>query len=261
MPSSLSRKTTNRNLTTTMLQPSPAIKKPTPVARLTAAIIMPLLLAMLAALPASAQRPGEESYKFDFGAGLGMSGYLGDANRSNLFKHPGFAVNASLRYLFDSRWSLRGIFTTASLKGNTADWSNYVPEQRDFTAQIYDLGIRGEVNFFAFGIGETYKRLKRWTPYLSVGLGATLSSSGGKSFAALNIPMAFGIKYKVKPRFNLEATFTMTKTFSDHIDGDGLADLYLIKSSFLKNTDWYGTLTIGFTYEFGKRCVTCHRVD
>lgn len=226
---------------------------------LTRAVATMLMIA--AAVVAYAQRPGEESYKFDFGLGLGMSGYLGDANQSNLYKHPGFAANASFRYLFDSRWSVRGTLTTASLKGNTADWSNFVPEHIAFTSQVYDLGARGEFNFFGFGIGETYKRLKRWTPFLGLGVGVTLSSSEGKSYAGFNIPMSFGFRYKVSKRFNLEAVFTMTKTFSDHVDGALLTDLYQIKSSFLKNTDWYSTLTIGFTYEFGKRCVTCHRVD
>ena len=29
-------------------------------------------------------------YKFDMGVSLGMSGYIGDANSSNPFRHPGF---------------------------------------------------------------------------------------------------------------------------------------------------------------------------
>ena len=52
----------------------------------------------------------------------------------------------------------------------------------------------------------------------------------------------------------------MTKVFSDHVDG-ALADLQTIKSSFLKNTDWYSNISISLTYEFGKRCATCHYVD
>lgn len=224
---------------------------------------LPLFLTAVAvAVPhAEAQRPGEESYKFDFGLGLGMSGYLGDANQSNLYRHPGFAANASFRYLFDSRWAIRGMLSTESLKGNTADWNNYVPEHISFTSQVYDLSVRGEFNFFPFGIGETYKRLRRWSPFLSLGLGATMASVEGHSYVALNLPMSFGVRFKLRPRFNLEATFNMTKTFSDHIDGPALSDLYEIKSSFLKNNDWYSSITIGFTYEFGKRCVTCHRVD
>lgn len=204
-----------------------------------------------------------ESYKFDLGAGIGMSGYLGDANESNLFKHPGFAANIGGRYLFDSRWAVRAQLSMQTLSGNTADFSNVLPDGRQysFKSTAYDLGFRGECNFFGYGIGETYKRLRRWTPFLSVGIGITMSSTPDGSFFALNIPMGVGIKYKFKPRWNLIAEFSMTKVFGDKVDSAELTDLYQIKSSFLKNTDWYSSLTVGITYEFGARCVTCHRID
>ncbi len=55
--------------------------------------------------------------------------------------------------------------------------------------------------------------------------------------------------------------FQMIKALGDHIDGPELSDLNLIKSSFLKNNDWYSRISIGFTYEFSRRCETCHYVD
>lgn len=193
-----------------------------------------------------------------------MSGYLGDANESNLFKHPGFAADIAARYLFDSRWAIRAQLSMATLSGNTADFDNVLPGNAayEFKSTVYDLGIRGECNFFAYGIGETYKRLRCWTPFISLGVGTTMSANGsGSTYVAFNIPMGIGIKYKFAPRWNLIAEFTMTKTFGDKIDSDELTDLYQIKSSFLKNTDWYSTLTVGVSFEFGPRCVTCHRID
>ncbi len=53
----------------------------------------------------------------------------------------------------------------------------------------------------------------------------------------------------------------MPMVCGDMGDGPGLSDPYLIKSSFLKNTDWYSALTFSVSYEFGKRCVACHRID
>ncbi len=203
-----------------------------------------------------------DSYRFDIGGGLGMSGYLGDANESNIFKHPGFDAYASFRYLFDSRWALRTILSTSSLSGNTAEMTNVLPDNKSytFTSQIYDLGVRGEYNFFGYGIGETYKRLRRWTPFLGLGFGVTLASADG-TYVALSMPMSFGVKYKLKPRINLEACFTMTKVFGDHIDGPDLSDLTTIKSSFIKNNDWHSALTVGISFEFGPRCVVCNRID
>ena len=202
-------------------------------------------------------------YKFDFGADLGMSGYIGDANRSNFMGHPGFTGDLSFRYIPDSRWSIRGIASAATLSGNTADMTNVLPDMAEysFSATVFSIEARAEFNFFPYGIGETYKRLRRWSPYLTVGLGACMSSAGGNTSASPSIPMGAGIRYKLSERWNIGLEFTFTKTFSDHIDGKDLADLNQIKTTFFKNTDWISRLTIGVSYEFGKRCETCHYVD
>ena len=202
------------------------------------------------------------SYKFDVGVHAGMSGYLGDANESNMFKHPGYTAGVSFRYLPDSRWAVRGIFTTASLSGNTADFEDKFPngENFKFSSQIFDLGARCEFNFFNYGIGETYKRMRRWSPYITAGVGATLAACEGNTAFALNIPMGVGVKYKVMQRLNLGLEFSMTKVFGDKVDGN-ISDLYGIESSPLKNTDWYSQIAFSITYEFGKRCETCHYVD
>lgn len=204
-----------------------------------------------------------ETYRFDLGAGIGMSGYLGDANESNLLAHPGLGGNVSFRYLMNTRFALRGLVNVVSLSGSTADMDNVLPGAAiyDFKSTVYDLQARGEFNFFSYGIGETYKQLSRITPYLALGLGVSLASCDGQSFTAMTIPMAIGVKYKIRPRLNLSLEFAMTKVLGDHADGADLSDLYLIKSSFIKNTDWYSTILLSISYEFGQRCVECHRLD
>lgn len=226
--------------------------------RFASAIIL-FLAALTTPLAASAQ---EETYKFDLGAQIGMSGYLGDANGSNIFKHPGFSGGISWRYLANTRWAIRATFNALSLSGNTADFDNVLPgnAQYSFKSTAYDLGGRFEFNFFPYGIGETYKHLRRISPYAAIGIGMTLATCDGQSSFAPNIPMAVGVKYKLRERWNLSIEFSMTKVFGDKVDGE-LSDLYMIKSSFLKNTDWYSNISIAISYEFGKRCVTCHYVD
>lgn len=217
-----------------------------------------------APLPGMAQAVAQpETYKFDLGAGIGMSGYMGDANESSLFSHPGFDANVSLRYLLNTRIALRGLINVASLSGSTRDMDNVLPGMAvyDFKSSLYDLQARGEFNFFSYGIGESYKKLTRITPYAALGLGVSLASCEGKSFVAMTIPMAVGVKYKVKPRLNLGLEFSMTKVLGDHADGAELSDLYLIKSLFIKNTDWYSSVLFSVSYEFGERCVQCNRLD
>lgn len=223
-------------------------------------LILIFILLIAAAGTAAAQ---DAPYKFDFGVALGMSGYLGDANRSSLLHSPGFTAELNSRYIYDSRWAFRAVLGVISLKGNTADMDDVLPDMQNikFSSTVVDLGIRGEFNFLPYGIGETYKALRRISPYITLGIGACVSLSDGTSAIAPTIPVGIGVKYKVSQRMNLSAEFTMTKAFGDKVDGKNLSDLNQIKTDFYKNTDWYSRLTIGFTYEFGERCTTCHYVD
>lgn len=207
-------------------------------------------------------RAQETAYRFELGPTIGMSGYLGDANTSSLYAHPGFAGGAIFRYLVSPRWNIRGNFTMATLSGNSADMTNVFPggATYDFTSTVYDLGARIDFNFFNYGIGETYRRMRRWTPYLTLGLGMTVASCEGTT-VAFNIPMGAGLRYKINPRLNLGLEWCMTKAFTDKVDGPVLNDLYGIKSSFAKNTDWYSTIMVSLTFEFGERCRSCYYVD
>lgn len=205
----------------------------------------------------------ESRYMWDFGASLGMSGYYGDANEGFLFRRPGMHADLFARYNFNARWSARVQAGISQLRGNTSDMDNALPDGNDysFRSTLADIQARGEFNFFPYGIGETYKRLRRWTPYIGLGVGVALSSVDSRSFAAFTLPMALGVRFKPSERINLGMELTMTKAFADNIDGKSLSDPYGIKSSFLKNTDWYSALSLSISYEFGERCETCHRID
>lgn len=224
-------------------------------------LILSILIALLSfGLKMQAQ---ESPYKFDIGGGIGMSGYLGDANNSSIIKHLGFTADIDGRYIANARYGLRALLGVTTLSGNTADMDNVLPGFADykFTSTVFDLSIRGEFNFFAYGIGETFKRLRRFSPYITLGIGICMSSCGGDIFASPTMPMGAGIKYKLKERLNLTAEFTMTKAFGDKVDGAFLNDLTGIRTDFFKNTDWFSRLSIGISYEFGERCETCHYVD
>lgn len=224
--------------------------------------IIALALIVAFAIPASAQA-AIAPYKFDFGGSLGMSGYIGDLNSGNPFRHPGFTADVRGAYIIDTRWQIRAMLSTMGLSGSSDDISNVLPEgeRYDFTSQVFDLGFRGEFNFFSYGIGETYKRLRRWSPYLALGVGLSFASADGNTAFAPSIPMAVGVRFKLKERINLFGEFSMTKVFSDHVDGKDIADINHIKTDFYKNTDWFSRLVVGVTFEFGKRCETCHYVD
>lgn len=206
----------------------------------------------------------QEDYRFDIGAGLGMTGYLGDANTANLWSEPGWDFEALFRYIANPRWAFKTNFYAGNLRGDSSKMTNVFPggETFSFSTTFYELGEMVEFNFFNYGMGETYRKLKRISPYIAAGIGMTVwSSIDGKTGAAFNIPLGVGLKYKLSQRWNIGFEFLMKKTFSDRLDGEQLKDPYGIKSSFMKNTDWYSTMSLTISYEFSKRCAVCNYKD
>ena len=202
---------------------------------------------------------GQEDYRFDAGGGIGMTGYLGDANMANLWSHPSWDAELLFRYIANPRWAFKTNFYVGGLSGNSADMENVFPsgETYKFTTTFYEIGEMAEFNFFNYGMGERYRKLKRFTPYITAGLGMTMWNTDGFG-AALCLPLGIGFKYKPSRRLNFDLEFLMKKTFTDRLDGKELDDPLGIKSSFIKNTDWYSTLTFTITYEFSKRCAECN---
>ena len=192
------------------------------------------LLMLFATLPAMAQL-----YKYEVGPTLGMTGYLGEANNGNLFKHPSFTIGGIFRYVHNSRWAFKANLNYANLRGNSMYDETWYPDGANYkiSSSLIDLGLTAEFNFLNFGRGPAYKKLKPITPYMVAGVGFVFAINNGHNQASFTIPLGIGVKYKFKDRLNLGFEFTMRKEFSDRIDGQ--SDLFNIKHSFAKNTDWY----------------------
>lgn len=223
-----------------------------------------LLLTMaLAAIIFPGNVAAQEDFRFDIGGGVGMTGYLGDANTSILYQNPSWDVELLLRYIANPRWAFKTNFYTGGLSGNSEQMANVLPTGKNykFSTTFFELGEMAEFNFFNYGMGERYRKLKRFSPYITGGLSVTLWLVGGETTAAFTLPFGIGAKFKVNRRLNLGLEFLMKKVFTDRLDGSQLEDPLGIKSSFVKNTDWYSTLTITLSYEFSKRCQTCHYKD
>ncbi|MDE7381154.1 MAG: porin family protein [Muribaculaceae bacterium] len=219
-----------------------------------------LCLILFSALCTSPLCRAQEDYRFDIGGGVGMTGYLGDANTANIYQNPGWDVELLFRYILNPRFNFKTNFYVGGISGDSSQMTNVFPGGNNFkfSTTFYELGELVEFHFFNYGMGESYRKLKRWSPYITAGLGMTLWSVDKKTFAGFNIPLGFGVKFKPSRRLNLGLEFLMKKVFSDRLDGENLKDPLMIKSSFAKNTDWYSTLTLSISYEFSKRCAVCH---
>ena len=84
---------------------------------------------------------------------------------------------------------------TASISGNSTGLENVYPggENYAFKSQLYDLGAQFEFNFLNYGIGSKYLKLKRISPYLTLGAGSTMATGNGDAFT-MNVPMGLGVK-------------------------------------------------------------------
>ncbi len=222
--------------------------------------LLHIIVVVLAAICACQAAIAQE-YRFDVGPAIGMAGYLGDLNESNLFKHPGIAGGGIFRYVHNSRWAFKGNLLYTRLSGDSRDVQNkfLTVEPIKFTSNVVDVSASVEFNFLHFGIGPRYKNYKRISPYMTLGVGLITSFGKGFHGVAFTLPMGVGLKYKLKERLNLGFEFTMRKDFGDAIDG--LTDLRGIKHGFAKNTDWHAFAVFTLTYEFSKRCVKCHYVE
>lgn len=223
---------------------------------------MKRLLIILTSLALFAVVVQAQEYRFEVGPTLGIAGYLGDVNKSNMWKHPGLAGGALFRYVHNSRWAFKGNLTYGRLSGSTRDNDIKWPEGygAEFKSNIYDLSATAEFNFFHFGSGPTYKNYKRISPYMVLGLGAVLANTGkGNTSFCMTLPMGVGLKYKLSKRMNIGFEFTMRKDFGDKIDN--VTDPYGIQHGFAKNTEWHSFALFSFSYEFSKRCTKCHYVE
>ena len=215
-----------------------------------------MLLTLFAVFSMAAQE-----YKYEVGPTLGMTGYLGEANNGNLFKHPSFTLGGNFRYIHNSRWAFKANLNYANIRGDSEQDESMYPdgENYTFTSNMIDLGFTAEFNFLNYGRGPMYKKLKPISPYMVAGVGFVFAICDGHNQASFTIPIGVGVKYKYKDRMNLGFEFTMRKEFSDRIDG--LSDLYGIKHSFAKNTDWYSFAEFTVGFEFGKRCIKCNYIE
>lgn len=220
---------------------------------------VPLTVLMLfVSLCAHAQ--DEPEYKAEIGVGGALVAYQGDFNGS-LTKNmqPMGALVAKYRPNPRSAWALNIGF--GKLKGSSENIATWYPATSDttitFNNSLVDVGLRYEYNFWPYGTGREYRGAKPLVPFIAIGLGAGFVKTDEKNIVATNMPIGFGVKYKMAERVNLTLEWMMHFTLSDELDG--VKDPYGIKSNGLfKNTDCFSTLQLSITYDIFAKCKTCN---
>ena len=219
--------------------------------------VLVIILFATAVLGVKAQEDPE--YKMEIGAGVGLTGYLGDYN-GNLLRdlQPMGSLLAKYRPTPRTSWAFS--LGYGKMKGAIADAETWYPEAaslpQTFSNPMVDGSVRFEYNFWPFGTGREYRGAKHLTPFLAFGVGITYVKTPDEGVMAGNMPFGLGLKYKVGERMNLTAEWRMHFTGSDKLDG--VSDPYGVKSSGLfKNTDCYSVLQLSLTYDIWEKCKTC----
>ena len=223
-----------------------------------------LLLIMVTQTSLLAAQDDDLEYRYEVGGGLGVNFSLTDVN-SQWYGNSNFAGGAIFRFVFNPRMALKTTLNYGKLSGTTDNIKNFYPatpessgtERLLFKAdsKIIDLGALYEINFLPYGYAQSYLGHKRISPYLQLGFGLSYAT-GGKAFTA-NIPLGFGVKYKIVPRLNLGFEWRMHLSLSDKLEN--LEAPLGIKSSGFKNKDHYSFTFLTLTYDLSPRCPNCNK--
>jgi hypothetical protein len=198
---------------------------------------------------------------------IGGAFYMGDANKTTVFKNMNPAAEISFRYNHNFRIAMKANLAWARVSGSTEGLENVFPNnaQASFERNVIDMGGQVEFNFFPYSDSYKYLNTKRISPYIAGGAGFAASPGDGDFLFSPYLSLSTGVKYKLKKRINVGAEWSIRKLFSDRLDVSGDNELldnpYGMESGLLKNKDWYSMLMITFTYDFGLRNCNCNRKD
>lgn len=220
-----------------------------------------MAMAAMAMLSLTCSAQDDPEYRYEVGAGVGMTGYLGDYNGSLT---RGLQPAASLmgRYNMNPWMALRLNIGHGNMKGGSRNVETWylVTEQHEYTFDnsLYELSLVYEYNFMPFGTGRDYRGAKRFTPFVLGGLGIAMCETSEKTRAAMELPIGMGVKYKMSERLNLALEWSVNFTTSDWLDG--MKDPYGIESGgMFKNTDAFHRLQLSLTYSFSPKCINCNK--
>ena len=203
-----------------------------------------------------------QEYKYEIGGGLGLAMYMGDTNKNDFFTGWQPAGGMVWRKNIDFRWAIKTDLMAGKVRGDTRKGVNVFPGQLEtsFDHWFYELGGQIEFNFLPYSDKYAYLQTSRMAPYLLAGLGMTYAAAD-QSFFGLNMPLGFGVKYKVTDRVNVGMEYSFRKLFGDGFDSQALNDPYNIRSGLLKNKDWYAVLWFSLTWSFGPNDRACTNLN
>jgi hypothetical protein len=181
----------------------------------------------------------------EFGIGAGAGHYFGDLNTRAHLNRPKIAASVFFRKNFSNYIAVRVGASFAQLGYSDVynDHNSYMQLRNlSFNANIWELALQGDFNFFRFMPGEPGYN---FTPYITFGAGIfnydPYAFLGGKKYflrplntegqgsslypdrkpygsMSLSIPIGAGIKYSLNERINVGFEIVHRITSTDYLD-------------------------------------------
>ncbi|MEZ4904397.1 MAG: DUF6089 family protein [Spirosomataceae bacterium] len=214
--------------------------------------------------------------RWEVGGGLGLSGYLGDLNKSDFFSaEPKLSGGLLGRYHFNRSWALRGALTFGTLSGNDANFDDRKIRGFNTRSPLTDLSAIVEYDFLGkkrFRYDSTSFKVsfkRKLSPYLFTGAGLGFTNPKpdftGTSSTAANfrqgaiadqatnysktnfvIPFGVGVRYDLAEHWVLGAEAGFRLAFTDYLDG-------VSKAANPGRDDRYKLSTLSIAYRFDKK--------
>jgi hypothetical protein len=143
---------------------------------------------------------------------------------------------------------------------------NEGPKELDtwWTNRLYNADVMAEFNFLRFGSANKFdKRIKPYTPYIFIGLGAGVYTPDWKKMGVSGyIPLGIGFKWKFSERCGLNIAWQHNIYFADDLENRSeLNNRKQLNGWNWMNCDLTGMLTVGLVVEFAqptKNCRVCN---
>lgn len=223
----------------------------------------------------------EQPYMAELGLAGGCGYYVGEA-APHIFQDVRYAAGLHFRYKFDKRWSIKvnGMYQLVEGPYKDAREPNN-PYLKGFSAdgrwktQMVNMDVTAEFNFMRFGTPEYDTRIKPYTPYLFLGIGAAVipGPKGEWTNAAAYLPVGLGFKWQFSKRCALHVAWQHNIYFSDDLENvwvkneegkmiNPLGNTYGLNKANVMNMDISSQLTVGIVFAFAakpKVCRTCEQ--
>lgn len=203
-----------------------------------------------------------EPYLCELGVQGGCGYYVGDAT-PHIFMNPREAYGIHFRYKFTKRWALQ-----AKVSGQRITGYDYTirGERLDtkWQNQLINVDLMAEFNFFRFGSANRYdKRIKPYTPYIFIGIGAGVYGANSDNKPTFNhvgayIPLGIGFKWKFHECVGLNIAWQHNIYMADNLESrDALDNKHQLNGWNWMNCDLTGMITAGVVFEFARAKKPC----